>query len=422
MIWEELSGRLAALDQQYLRRRRRIVDSPCGTRMIVDGQQMLAFCSNDYLGLANDPHIIAAICDGAKQWGAGSGAAHAVSGHLRPHQQLEAALAEFVGLPRALLFSTGYMANLGIVPALVGRGDTIFADRLNHASLIDAAQAAVAMGADHKRYAHGDVDALAEMLAQSSAKRKLILTDAVFSMDGDIAPLDKLFALAEAHDAWLVIDDAHGFGVLGEQGRGSLSHFKLPTSHSPGRPKNDLAPLGGGSGRGAEPGAHISPRVIYMGTLGKAAGVAGAFVAGDATVIDWLQQHSRTAIFTTAHPPAVSCAVLKSLGLIAAGDARRKHLRVLIAKLRQSLAPLAAQRGWQLADSATPIQPLIVGSNQSALELSASLEAQGIWVPAIRPPTVPLGSARLRICLSAAHSEDDIASLVAALNSSLGKS
>lgn len=384
MIWEELDDRLAALDSEQLRRRRRIVDSPCGTRLTIDGRELLAFCSNDYLGFANDPQIIEAMCAGARKWGAGSGAAHAVSGHLRPHQQLEEALAAFVGLPRALVFSTGYMANLGIVPALVGRGDAVFADRLNHASLIDAA---LASGAEHKRYAHKDLAALEKLLQQSSARHKLILTDAVFSMDGDIAPLPGLFALAERYDAWLVIDDAHGFGVLGREGRGSLSHFDLSAS----------------------------PRIVYMGTLGKAAGVAGAFVAGNASVVEWLQQRSRTAIFTTAHPPAVSCALLKSLALIAAGDARRLQLQALIAQLQNALAPLAARRGWQLEASPTPIQPLIVGSNQSVLDLSAALEAQGIWVPAIRPPTVPQGSARLRICLSAAHSAEDVSTLVTAL-------
>jgi 8-amino-7-oxononanoate synthase len=390
MIWQELTDKLSALDQEQLCRRRRIVDSPCGTRLTVNGRELLAFCSNDYLGLANDAQIVAAMCDGARRWGAGSGAAHPVSGHLRPHQQLEEALAAFIDLPRALLFSTGYMANLGIVPALVGRGDAVFADRLNHASLIDAAQAS---GAEHKRYAHKDVDALRNLLEQSSAKHKLILSDAVFSMDGDIAPLDKLFALAEAYDAWLVVDDAHGFGVLGQQGRGSLSHFGLSSNQS--------------------------PRIVYMGTLGKAAGAAGAFVAGDTTVIEWLQQRSRSAIFTTAHPPALSCAVLKSLELIAAGDERRKQLQARIMQLRNGLAPLAARRGWQLScqshGSLTPIQPLVVGSNQSALDLSAALETHGIWVPAIRPPAVPQGSARLRICVSATHTEDDVAALVAAL-------
>ena len=384
MIWEALDVKLAALDRDHLRRRRRIVDSPCGTHIQVDGKELLAFCSNDYLGLANHPEIVAAMIEGAQRWGAGSGAAHAVSGHLRPHQQLEEALSEFVGMPRALLFSTGYMANLGVAPALVGRGDAIFADRLNHASLIDAA---IASGADHKRYAHKDMAALRQLLERSEANHKLILTDAVFSMDGDIAPLTELLALAEEFDAWLVIDDAHGFGVLGCNGSGSLSQFEIKAS----------------------------PRIVYMGTLGKAAGVAGAFVAGAANVIDWLQQRSRTAIFTTAHPPAVSCAVIKSLELIVAGDARRQQLQALVSRLRTTLAPLAQQRGWQLAESQTPIQPLIVGSNESALDLSAALEAAGIWVPAIRPPTVPQGSARLRICLSAAHTEADVDALIAAL-------
>ncbi len=385
MIWQELEGKLAALDKDNLRRRRRIVDSPCGMRLTADGHEFLAFCSNDYLGLANNTEVVAALCEGAQRWGAGSGAAHPVSGHLRPHQQLEEALARFVCLQRSLLFSTGFMANLGIVPALAGRGDAVFADRLNHASLIDAA---LASGAEHKRYAHNDIEALRELLVKSTAKRKLILTDAVFSMDGDIAPLDKLFALAEAHDAWLVVDDAHGFGVLGKQGRGSLSHFDLPAS----------------------------PRIVYMGTLGKAAGVAGAFVAGDASVIEWLQQRSRTAIFTTAHPPAVSCAVLKSLELIEKGDQRRQQLQQRIRQLRHGLSTLAQVRGWQLADSQTPIQPLIVGDNRATLELSAALEAQSIWVPAIRPPTVPQDSARLRICLSAAHSEADVEALIAGLS------
>lgn len=387
MIWQELDEKIVALERDGLRRHRRIVDSPCGVRMLVAGREMLSFCSNDYLGLANDPQIAAALCAGVQRWGAGSGAAHPVSGHLRPHQQLEEALAEFVAMPRALVFATGFMANLGIVPTLVGRGDAIFADRLNHASLIDAAQAS---GADHKRYAHNDLAALSKLLKQSSARHKMILTDAVFSMDGDLACLPELFALAEEHDAWLVLDDAHGFGILGKQGRGSLSHFALPPS----------------------------PRIIYMGTLGKAAGVAGAFVAAGASVIEWMQQRSRTAVFTTAHPPALSCAVLKSLELILSGDFRRRHLLARIDQLQRELTPLAKARGWHFPSSSTPIQPLVVGSNQNALELAAALERQGIWVPAIRPPTVPQGSARLRICLSAAHSEADVSALILALSQS----
>lgn len=384
MIIQALEDALAALEHQHLRRHRRVIDTPTGTQVIADGRPLLSFCSNDYLGLANDPRIVAALCEGAQRWGAGSGASHLVSGHLRPHEQLEEALAAFVGLPRALCFSTGYLANLAVVPALVGRGDAVFADKLNHASLIDAAQSS---GADHRRYPHLDTEALARLLETSSAKRKLILSDAVFSMDGDMADLACLFELAERHDAWLVVDDAHGFGVLGEQGRGSLDLFGIPAS----------------------------PRVIVMGTLGKAAGVAGAFVAGDARVVEWIMQKARSYVFTTAASPALSCALLKSVELIAAAGDRRARLHALVARLRQGLGSFVLDRGWKLADSATPIQPLIVGENRSAVELSAALEKQGVWVPAIRPPTVPQGSARLRLSLSAAHRDEDVDGLVTAL-------
>ena len=384
MILKQLEDDLAALDHQHLRRHRRVIDAPTGTQVVADGKPLLSFCSNDYLGLANDPRIVDALCEGARRWGAGSGASHLVSGHLRPHEQLEEALAAFVGLPRALCFSTGYLANLAVVPALVGRGDAVFADKLNHASLIDAAQSS---GAEHRRYPHLDIEALERLLGASTAQRKLILSDAVFSMDGDMADLPRLFELAEQHDAWLVIDDAHGFGVLGEQGRGSLDLFAIPAS----------------------------PRVVVMGTLGKAAGVAGAFVAGDARVIEWIMQKARSYIFTTAAPPALSCALLKSLELIAAADDRRARLQTLIARLREGLGGFVRERGWKLADSATPIQPLIVGDNKSALALSSALEANGLWVPAIRPPTVPQGSARLRLSLSAAHRDEDIDRLVAVL-------
>lgn len=384
MILDKLTAGLAALDVEHLRRRRRIVDSPALPHLNADGKPWLSFCSNDYLGLANDPEIVEALCQGARQWGAGSGASHLVGGHLRPHEELENRVAEFVGMERALTFSTGYMANLAVTPALVGRGDAVFADRLNHASLIDAA---LASRAEHKRYAHNDVDMLDELLTESDAKTKLILTDSVFSMDGDLAPLPQLYELAERHDAWLVIDDAHGFGVLGRQGRGSLDHFGLPAS----------------------------PRIVLMGTFGKAAGVAGAFVAGHAQVIEWLINTARTYIFTTAAAPALSCALLKSLELIAAGDARRAQLFSLIERYRNGVSAEAAAHGWRLADSPTAIQPLIVGDNKATLDLSATLAERGIWAPAIRPPTVPKGSARLRISLSAAHSNDDVDALLAAL-------
>jgi 8-amino-7-oxononanoate synthase len=303
-----------------------------------------------------------------------------VSGHLAPHAALERQIAEFTGFPRALLFSTGYMANLGIVPTLVGRGDAVFADRLNHASLIDAVQLA---RADSHRYPHGDLSALERLLSTSTAKRKLILSDAVFSMDGDLAPLPGLSALAERFDAWLVIDDAHGFGVLGRHGRGSLEHFDLPRTK----------------------------RLVYMGTLGKAAGAAGAFVAGDDTVIDWLEQRARAYIFTTAGSPMIACALAASLRLIAEGDARRQRLWQRIAQLRDGLASTR----WRLLPSATAIQPVIVGDNHEAVRIADALYERGLWVPAIRPPTVPAGTARLRVSLSAAHDETQVAQLVYAL-------
>lgn len=381
MIWEELEIGLAQLATEGLRRRRRTLDAPCGPEAIIDGRPVVAFCSNDYLGLANHPAIVAAAQEAASRWGVGSGASHVVSGHLRPHEDLEARLATFVGRERALYFTTGYMANLAIVPTLVERHDAIFADRLNHASLIDAALLA---RAEHVRYPHGDVDALAARLEQSRARRKLILTDAVFSMDGDLAPLPELFALAERFDAWLVVDDAHGFGVLGPSGRGSIAHFELPPS----------------------------PRLILMGTLGKAAGVSGAFVAGDQRVIDWLVQRARPYIFTTASSPLIAAALLASLDLIAASDERRAHLRRLIDRLRSGLEELP----WRLLPSPTAIQPLLIGGNDAVVRLSERLFARGLWVPAIRPPTVPVGTARLRISLSAAHDETQIDALITALH------
>lgn len=379
-LTDRLERELADIAAAGLTRRRRVLAAPCGPHAVVDGRPMLAFTSNDYLGLANHPDIAAALAAGAQQWGAGSGASHLVSGHLLPHEALEAQLAAFVGFPRALTFSTGYLANLAIVPTLAGRGDAVFADKLNHASLIDAVQ----LGrADSHRYPHNDLATLARQLAASQAPVKLIVTDAVFSMDGDLAPLPELFELAERHDAWLVVDDAHGFGVLGPQGRGSLAHCGVP----------------------------YHPRLLLMGTLGKAAGVGGAFVAGSETAIEYLIQRARSYIFTTATPPAVACALSKSLEIIAAGDDLRAHLMRRIAQLREGLAGLP----WQLLPSPTAIQPLVVGDNQAALELSQALAERGLWVPAIRPPTVPKGTARLRISLSAAHSEADVAQLVTAL-------
>ena len=380
MPFAQLQAELDERAAQGLLRARRTLDTPQSPRIVVDGKPYLAFCSNDYLGLAYHPQLISALQQGAAHWGAGAGAAHLVSGHFAPHHQLEAQLAAFVGKPAALLFSTGYMANLGVVQALVGKDDTVYADKLNHASLNDAM---LLSRAALKRYRHGDMEQLDQLLGKVNQGRKLIITDAVFSMDGDIAPLPELLALCERHDAWLLVDDAHGFGVLGEQGRGSLSHFGIE-----------------------------SERIIYMATLGKAAGVSGAFVAAEPVVIATLVNHARSYVYTTATPPALSVALAESIRLIAQGDDRRAHLQKLIAQLRKGLADLP----WRLMPSSTAIQPLLIGDNQQALALSEGLRERGIWVAAIRPPTVPQGTARLRITLSAAHRAADVEQLVGALH------
>ncbi|OGS98034.1 MAG: 8-amino-7-oxononanoate synthase [Gallionellales bacterium RIFCSPLOWO2_12_FULL_59_22] len=395
-----------------LLRQRRTLSSPQSPHIVVDGKHYLSFCSNDYLGLANHPQLVAALQQGAAQWGAGAGAAHLVCGHIEPHHRLEQELAAFVGKPAALLFSTGYMANLGTVQALVGKGDTVFADKLNHASLNDAM---LLSRAEVKRYRHSDMAQLAALLEQTKSGRKLVITDAVFSMDGDLAPLPELLALCEQHDAWLLADDAHGFGVLGEQGRGSLFNSMPPIGQKEkgegGREKgNNSAPSP--SPLPPSPFPADSPRIIYMATLGKAAGVFGAFVAAERVVIDTMVNHARSYVYTTATPPALACAVLESLQLIGQGDALREHLYKLIARLRGGLAGLR----WELMPSDTAIQPLLVGDNQAALALSEGLRERGIRVAAIRPPTVPQGTARLRITLSAAHSENDVEQLIGALH------
>ena len=375
----ELAAELAAREAGGLRRSRRLLESPQRARVTVDGREYLAFCSNDYLGLAADPRLSAAANEGIARYGVGGGASHLILGHSTAHHELEEALARFVRHPRALLFSTGYMANMGVVSALTGRGDAIFADRLNHASLNDAA---LVSRAAFKRYAHNDLDALGRLMKTTPAHRRLVVTDAVFSMDGDIAPVAALLELCERHDAYLFIDDAHGFGVLGEAGRGTLAHCGI-----------------------------ASDRIIYMATLGKAAGVAGAFVAGDETLIETLIQNARTYIYTTATPPLLAHALLTSLQIIEADEWRRERLRALILQLREGLAAAP----WQLMVSDTPIQPLLVGGNDEALALSAKLAAAGLLVPAIRPPTVPQGTARLRISLSADHQTADVVRLVETL-------
>ena len=379
MPFSELQLQLDERAAQGLLRKRYTVSSPHTTQLVVDEKQYISFCSNDYLGLASHPQIIEALKHGTERYGVGAGAAHLVSGHSIAHEQLENELATFIGKPSALLFSTGYMANLGAVQALVSREDTVFADKLNHASLNDAM---LLSRAKVKRYQHCDMAQLSAMLSETRSGRKLICTDAVFSMDGDRAPLPELLALCEKHDAWLLVDDAHGFGASGIDGRGSLSHF------------------------GVE-----SERIIYMATLGKAAGVSGAFVAAEKVVIDTLINNAKSYIYTTATPPALSVALSESLRLMADGDALRGHLQKLIAQLREGLKGLP----WSLMESSTAIQPLMIGDNQAALDISVALRERGIWVAAIRPPTVPVGTARLRITLSAAHTVSDVDRLIEAL-------
>ncbi len=376
-----LERELAARAAEGLARRRRIIDSPQGARIVVGGRKIVAFASNDYLGLANHPAVVAAARDAAARWGVGAGASHLLSGHFAPHAALEDELAAYVAPcpgARAVTFSTGYLANLAILTTLAGRDDAVFADRLDHACLNDGA---LLSRATLVRYPHGDTAALRARLAASTARRKLIATDAVFSMDGDVAPLRALHALAEEFDAWLVVDDAHGFGVLGD-GRGTLAHFGL-----------------------------ASERIVYMGTLGKAAGVAGAFVAAHPAVVETLIQTARPYIYTTAAPPLLAAALRAALVVIRDDAARREHLQSLIARFRARMEGLP----WTLPPSATAIQPLVVGTNEAAVALSDALWHRGFWVPAIRPPTVPAGTARLRVSLTAAHSLADVEALADAL-------
>jgi 8-amino-7-oxononanoate synthase len=384
---DEFPARIAALDRAHLRRKRRVVVPEGAARMRVDGQSMLAFCSNDYLGLAGHPELIAAACAGAREFGVGSGASPMVSGHSAANAALEEELARFTQLPRALYFYAGYATNIGIIPPLVGEGDALFSDALNHACLIDGARLS---RAQIHRYAHADLGALATALAQSPARRKLVISDAVFSMDGDVADIPALLALCEKHDALLLLDDAHGFGVLGPQGRGSLAHFGLT-------------------------GPNASRRVLYMATLGKAAGVAGAFVAGDDALVEWLLQKVRSYTYATAAPPLLASALRASLALIETEQWRRDHLNRLVVRLREGLHSVLRGTPWTLGVSTTAIQPLLIGPNDESLAVMEGLRERGLWVPAMRPPTVAEGTARLRIALSAAHSEADVDRLIQAL-------
>jgi 8-amino-7-oxononanoate synthase len=392
-LLNQLGKQLRAHEERGLMRQRRTVDSPCGPRVTVDGRELLAFCSNDYLGLANHPRLKLALQEGVAMYGAGSGASHLISGHSRAHALLEERLSAFVGdhleSPRVLTFSTGYMANLAIITGLTagdGDGDgDIFSESLNHASLIDGARLARNGGAGVKVYPHADLEALAALLGASKAATKLVVTDSVFSMDGDLAPLPALLALCERHGAWLVVDDAHGFGTLGTKGHGALEHFKLR-----------------------------SPYLVYMGTLGKAAGVSGAFVAAHETVIETLIQKARPYIFTTAAPPALAHALLTSLDLLEGGEGieRRAHLRALVAQLDDGLRLTR----WQRLPSTTAIQPILIGDNAETMRAGAALYEQGLWVGTIRPPTVAPGTSRLRVTLSAGHSSMEVAQLIAAIN------
>jgi 8-amino-7-oxononanoate synthase len=377
-----LSAGLADLAAAGRLRARREVGARAadGVRLRVDGADLVAFCSNDYLGLAGHPRVVEAFVDAAREWGVGSGASHLVSGHCGEHHALEEELAAFTGRPRALLFSTGYMANLAVVTTLLGRGDRVFEDRLNHASLLDAG---LASGARFSRFPHADAAALRERLAAQREGRAMVVTDGVFSMDGDVAPLRALADACRAHRAWLFVDDAHGLGVLGDTGRGSLEAAGL--------------------------GLHDVP--ILMGTLGKALGTFGAFVAGPEDLVETLLQQARTYIYTTALPPAVAAATRAALRVMQEEPERRERVLGHAARFRSEAQGL----GLCVPASTTPIQPIVIGSESAALAASEALRAQGLWIPAIRPPTVPAGTSRLRITFSAAHRDADVDRLLEAL-------
>ena len=380
MSLSDFNQQLSELAQADQLRVRRIVDGPQDASMLVDGKRVLNYASNDYLGLANHPKVVEAAMRALKRYGLGAAASHMVSGHMRAHHELEEKLADYMKLPKALLFGSGYAANIGILTALAGRGDTIFADKLNHACLNDGA---LLSRATFKRYPHCDLAKLEAMLASAkNGGRKLIVTDAVFSMDGDIAPVAELLALAEKYDALLVLDDAHGFGVLGYRGKGVLEHFNLK-----------------------------SERIVYMATLGKAAGGYGAFVAGGEDIIEWILQSARSYIFTTATPPAIAAAMQASLVIIQEDRERLTHLRMLIDFFGDSMKLQYAK----LPYSQTAIQPVIIGDNATTVAFAEALRDRHMFVPAIRPPTVPIGTARLRVSISAAHTAEDLLDLITAM-------
>ena len=377
-----LQAQLNLRREEHLYRTRLNVASGCSSTLSVEGRSLINFCSNDYLGLASHPDIVKALKQAADLYGTGSGASHLVSGHSVVHQKLEEQLAEYTGRPRALLFSTGYMANIGAINALIGRRDLVLQDQLNHASLLDGGRLSQA---DFKRYKHVDMASLEQRLEQSSAERKLIVTDGVFSMDGNLAPLREISSLAKKHSAWLMVDDAHGVGVLGQQGGGLVEELNMSVEQVP----------------------------VLVGTLGKSFGTFGAFVAGSEALIETLIQYSRSYIYTTALPPAIAAATIASLKIVREETWRRDKLGLLIARFRSG----AEQIGLQLAESNTPIQPVLINDDEKVMQVGQKLRAAGFLVGAIRPPTVPVGTGRLRITFSADHSEEQVDQLVAALDS-----
>jgi|TARA_B110000977_G_scaffold70171_1_gene95267 8-amino-7-oxononanoate synthase len=377
-----LQAQLNLRREEHLYRTRLNVASGCSSTLSVEGRSLINFCSNDYLGLASHPDIVKALKQAADLYGTGSGASHLVSGHSVVHQKLEEQLAEYTGRPRALLFSTGYMANIGAINALIGRRDLVLQDQLNHASLLDGGRLSQA---DFKRYKHVDMASLEQRLEQSSAERKLIVTDGVFSMDGNLAPLREISSLAKKHSAWLMVDDAHGVGVLGQQGGGLVEELNMSVDQVP----------------------------VLVGTLGKSFGTFGAFVAGSEALIETLIQYSRSYIYTTALPPAIAAATIASLKIVREETWRRDKLGLLIARFRSG----AEQIGLRLAESNTPIQPVLINDDEKVMHVGQKLRAAGFLVGAIRPPTVPVGTGRLRITFSADHSEEQVDQLVAALDS-----
>jgi len=381
MMLDKLGLQLKHRKDKYLYRTRKVLESPQSVEPVIDGKKVLSFCSNDYLGLANHPDVLARFKQAADKYGVGSGSAHLVSGHSAEHHALEEELASFMGTERALLFSTGYMANLGVVSALCDRHSEIYEDKLNHASLLDAA---LLSRAKRIRFPHLDINTLQQRITSSDNKNKIIISDGVFSMDGDLAPLNDLVNLAENNNAALMIDDAHGLGVLGKNGKGIIEHYNLDHKQVP----------------------------VLVGTLGKAFGTAGAFVAGSEALIETLIQQSRSYIFTTAMPAAIAAATRQSLQIAVKENGRRENLKSVINQFRKG----ASELGFELADSITPIQPVIIGTSEQAVSLSEKLLKKNILISAIRPPTVPQGTARLRITFSATHTEDHVNKLLDVLN------